>query len=225
LFPASNLLLVAALAVTQASSGLAADKRIEGKGARLAREAVEKGYSTAIVRANLDGREYRIPMNYLTPFGNQQPEQTPKYLNVFVFMPDYRGYDRENYKDPFDRRKITLFWGRGFGGLPAEQKLANAKVALGVSAEPREQRYGLAVHSSADPQTDFYVGRRKTGELLLIRCRYAGGAVVNPSCDARYPTRDGHGIAYRFSLDHLQKWREIDERLNALIAGWRAGES
>lgn len=199
-------------------------ERVRSKGKRLAEEAFERGYTTTPVHVTLEGHAYRIPMNYLTAFGNQPREMTPKYVNVFMFLPDFSGYAKDNYLDPFDKRKITVFWGRSFGGAPPENRLANLFKYLGVERDPYEHRYGLAVHAGKRDHVDWLVGRRRNGDLIVFEC-YRNApekGIVNPLCITQYPNREnGYDLNYRFSLDQLAKWQEIDARINATIMGWR----
>ena len=194
------------------------------KGAPTSEEAFKRGYSTAPVRVSLEGHEYVIPMNYLTAFGNQPLQMAPKYVTVSVFLPDFGGYREDNYRDPFDKRKVTVFWGGAFGGAPPEDQLANLMNHLGVQKAPEEDRQGLAAYRGKHEYEKWFAGKRKGGELVLFRCRSEAPdkGVVNPLCDTRYPNqRNGYGLAYRFSAEHLPMWQEIDERINALIMSWR----
>jgi hypothetical protein len=194
------------------------------KGPATSEEQFRRGYSTAPVQVTLEGHEYVIPMHYLTPFGNRPGKSAPKYVTVAVFLPDFVGYREDNYRDPFDKRKITVFWGGAFGGSSPEAQLANLTKHLGVQRDPQADRHGLEGYRGKQHYEKWFAGRRQDGERVVFRCRYEAPdkAVVNPLCDTRYPNaRNGYGLAYRFSAEHLPKWREIDERINALIMSWR----
>ena len=194
------------------------------RGPATSEEQFKQGYSTAPVQVTLEGHEYVIPMHYLTAFGSRQPKTAPKYVTVSMFLPDFGGYREDNYRDPFDKRKITVFWGGAFGGSPPEDQLANLTKHLGVQKDPKEDRYGLEGYRGKHEYEKWFVGRRKGGELVVFRCRSEAPdkGVVNPLCDTKYPNqRNGYGLAYRFSAEHLPKWQEIDERINSLIMSWR----
>jgi hypothetical protein len=193
------------------------------RGAQTSEEAFRRGYSTAPVSVALEGHEYAIPMNYLTAFGDQPAKSTPRYVTMAVFLPDFAGFREDNYRDPFDKRKITVSWGGAFGGSPPGEQLASLQ-QLGVAKQPHEQRHGLAVYRGQVAHESWFLGERADGESLLLRCRAEAPAqgVVNALCEARYPNaRNGYGLSYRFSAEHLPKWREIDEQINRLIMSWR----
>ena len=70
---------------------------------------VERLYSTKTVRVRMGGREYAIPVNYLTPKGKTYEDTLDyRYLPFFLFLPEYEGFTKENWQDPFDRRRIEV---------------------------------------------------------------------------------------------------------------------
>ena len=199
-------------------------ERIRQEGKRRAEEAFERYYSTAPVHVILEGHEYLVPMNYMTAYGKLPLEMTPRYLDLYMFLPDMSGYNKENYLDPFDKRKITVFVGRSFaGGVPPEQRFASM-IDLGlIEREAYDHRYGLAVYAK-NIGGDTLFGKRKNNDFILFDCyRYnPQRGVLNPLCQTRYFNREGYyGLYYRFSADHIANWLEIDELINARIMSWR----
>jgi hypothetical protein len=193
------------------------------KGGLQAERLVQENYSTQPVQVLLGGREYWIPMNYMTPFGNKPTKMTPKFGEFFAFLPDFIGYTKDNYRDPMNKNKISVAFGDQFG-FPPERKFKNGQQRGGISKQASGSEYGLNVYARNVPNKFVMVGTRRSGEFFMLECsEYSPErGVVRPSCSAQYPNAElGVGLFYNFHRDHLEKWREIDERINSLILSWQ----
>src|SRR5258706_1322787 len=71
---------------------------------------IDRLYSTKPIRVLLGKREYRIPANYFGPKQLEEPDtfRAERYFGYFLFFPDYEGYTKENWRDPFDTRRIQV---------------------------------------------------------------------------------------------------------------------
>ena len=67
-------------------------------------ERVNRLYSVKPVRVVVGSKQWTIPANYFGPKGAERPDTfvADKYFGFVLFLPDYGGYTRENWRDPFD---------------------------------------------------------------------------------------------------------------------------
>lgn len=212
-------------------------------------QAVEQLYSTKPVRVILGAREYVIPANHFGPKEKDGFDTFDAgkvgYFGFFLFLPDYGGYTKNNWHDKFDRRLIkvvevkmvdrneTVFnpelgYQRvnpaGYGDPKA--RFQNAR--RGLEDKPSFHAYGLEGYRPKYSNVDVvWTGTRSNGEFFFFRCHLAPGdppqaGIVEPHCDVRYYSeKEDLFIAYRYSNDHLAKWREIDDAIWTKLHGWQ----
>ncbi len=219
---------------------------------RLAEEAeaseVERLYSTRPVRFTFAGHKYAVPANYFAPKDDRYEglNTESKGFGFYLFLPDYGGYTKSNWQDPFDRRKITVT------GIEQVEKIAMGTFTDGsrqplspdrfdprVTFERSKSRledksvqlYGLTVYRNRGGDNSpgaVWTGTRSNGEFFWFRSSLAprqpkqDGYPPNPQCDVRYYSeKEDLAIVYRYSQDHVAKWREIDDAIWSKIRGWR----
>lgn len=211
-----------------------------------AERQVEQLYSTKPIRFRMGKNEYVIPVNYFTPKGRDNIDTgNSEGFGFFLFLPDYGGYTKENWRDPFDPRLIKIV-----------QVHPVDKNAVGVFTDgtrrplspdrfdPRKnfegtkwsiesegtELYGLTVYRNkgggATPGA-IWTGTRSNGEFFFFRTSLAPGeptrpGITNPHCDVRYYSeKEDLQIVYRYSQRHIAKWREIDDAIWTKLHGWR----
>jgi hypothetical protein len=208
---------------------------------------VEQLYSTKPHRFRMAGREYLIPANYFTPKGRDDPDGgESKGFGFFLFLPDYGGYTKENWRDPFDRRRIDVVqvepveknaMGNFTDGsrrplspdrFDPRKRFERARLLL---EDRGTELYGLVVYRNkgggATPGA-VWTGTRSNGEFFFFRTSLAPGESAkngypsNPQCDVRYYSeKEDLSIVYRYSLNHIAEWREIDDAIWAKLHGWQ----
>jgi hypothetical protein len=209
---------------------------------------VERLYSTRPIRFILGPHTYEIPANYFGPKDFRDWPQTPNVeaFGFFLFLPDYIGYTKENWRDRFDRRRIDVL------ELTTVQKIEMGNFTDGTRRwlspdrfDPRVQfenirslqeeaslrLYGLTMYRNkggGNTPGAVWTGTRSNGEFFWFRTSLAAneakrdGWPPNPSCTVRYYSeKEDLRIAYHYSQDHLAKWREIDDAIWVKIHQWR----
>ena len=210
---------------------------------------VELLYSTKPKQVNLGNREYRIPANY---FGAKQRDEPDAYdanergFGFSLFLPDYGGYTKDNWRDKFDRRLIQVLQvtavdrnamvpmtdgskhqitPAGYGEPRA--RFNNRKSSL--EEKPTYKLYGLEGYRPKNARPDSsvtWVGTRSNGEFFFFGSTLPPGASPTPGryafCQADYySAQEELRIVYRYSQDHLDKWRGIDDAIWAKLREWR----
>jgi hypothetical protein len=209
---------------------------------------VELLYSTKPRRVFLGPRQFNVPANY---FGSKQRDEPSSFdatehgFGFVLFLPDFGGYTKANWQDPFDRRRIDVLWVRlvdrnamvpstdGTYGPPTpasygepQARFANLRAFL--EAQASLKMYGLEGYRrrGSGEKRVTWTGYRANGEFFFFDSTTAPGQTVpqwmNPLCTTQYysAAEDLH-VAYRYSQDHIEKWREIDDAIWAKIGAWR----
>ena len=74
-----------------------------------------------------------------------------------------------------------------------------------------------------------WTGTRSNGEFLFFTCTLAPGDIAEPAtyplCDVRYYSDlEDLYVSYRYSNDHLDKWREIDDAVWRKLHEWEVNK-
>jgi hypothetical protein len=214
-----------------------------------AAQEVEELYSTKPVRVVFGRREYVIPANYFGPKEKNGLDTFDAgkvgYFGFFLFLPDYNGYTKNNWKDKFDHHLVTVLEistvdkerivsftdGHTERVNPAQYGEPKARFQNGRSLleeKPSLSIYGLQGYRPKHgnlPVT--FVGTRSNGEFLFFDCHLAPGdaptpGLVYPFCDVRYYSeKEDLFIAYRYSNDYLAQWRDIDDAIWRKVHSWQ----
>lgn len=213
-----------------------------------ASEQVDRLYSTKPVRVVLGSRQYLIPANYFGPKEKDGPDTfdagSGGYFGFVLFLPDYAGYTKQNWRDPFDRRKITIrsvgmvdkdrivTYSDGRRGRVGPADYGDPKAVfqrmrkLGmIEAKPSIHLYGLDGYRGG--LNVVWAGTRSNGEFIFFESNLAPGdppkaGLVNPICDVRYySSKEDLRITYQYSVDQLSKWREIDNAIWKRLHTWQ----
>jgi hypothetical protein len=213
---------------------------------------VEQLYSTKPIRVRMAERKYVIPANYFGPKQRDEPDTAEirgdQGFGLFLFLPDYGGYTKENWQDRFDHRLITVL------RVSAVDKNAIAPISGGGSERVKPANYGEPkarfrnVRRSLEDVPSFklyglegyrwkggehrasgvtWTGTRSNGEFFFFESNLAPGesapyADHNSLCQTQYYSElEDFFIAYFYSQDHISRWREIDDAIWAKLHGWR----
>jgi hypothetical protein len=209
---------------------------------------VERLYSTRPIRFTFARHTYVVPANYFGPkdYRDEGSNTDSKGFGFYLFLPDYGGYTKHNWRDPFDRRKISVV------SIEAVEKIAIGTFTDGTRRplspdrfDPRVrfkntrslyedvgvEHYGLIAYprkgGGATPGA-IWTGTRSNGEFFYFQSSLAPGQPKqagwppNPLCDVRYYSeKEDLSIVYSYSQDHIAKWQEIDDAIWSKIRGWR----
>lgn len=214
----------------------------------LQKQQIAELFSTKPVRVILGARKYVIPANY---FGEKQKAEPDGFdatkggFGFSLFLPDYSGYTKENALDKFDRRRVHVLrvevvdknevvYMPGQGHIrvsPAnygDPKAQFQNRAPSLEAKPSLHAYELDGYRPRHGRADVtWVGQRSNGEFFFFRSHLAPSepareGMVYPFCDVRYYSeKEDLFIVYRYSNDHLAKWREIDDAIWEKLHGWQ----
>jgi hypothetical protein len=212
-------------------------------------KSVELLYSTKPKRVFLGKREYRIPANY---FGPKQRDESDTLrvgdsgFGFFLFLPDFGGYTKENWRNQFDSRLIYVVQVREADKSRMIRQRDGTYRAIHPSAygdavaafenrRPRlEQLPSFKLHGlegyqykGRSTQQIIWTGTRSSGEFFFLECSAVPGeterpGAVFPLCQTRYYSdKEDLRIAYRYPREHLAKWREIDDAIWAKLRSWQ----
>lgn len=197
------------------------------------RETVEESslgnLETEVIRVELEGRRYNIPMRYrywesvvkLGRWPQAKPNRVKvEELSISVLLPDLRPYYPED-----DARWKT----RGFGdrievsltssiGIPDWFPHVKDQYMQGrIPNTNRTADYlGLIAFSSPSPSaTHFPVGSQP--ELIIYCSEKPESDSFSPSCRVKSNYKSGVAINYSMGKKHLPSWPHIDASLKAMF--------
>lgn len=206
---------------------------------------VDRLYSTRLVYFSVGKHSYAIPANY---FGakdfRDEPRRPWNSFGFFLFLPDFGGYTKDNWRDPFDRRLIRVvsvepvekdaigvFTDGSRRPLSPDRFDPRKRFELlrsGLDDELSFKMYGLEGYRRKNRTPGvIWTGTRSDGEFLYFQSSLAPGeplmpGITNPLCQAQYYSdKEDLLIAYRYSMVHLAMWREIDDAIWSKVNGWR----
>jgi hypothetical protein len=208
---------------------------------------VERLYSTKPLLVRMGGKAWYIPANYSTPKGLNEPsEGNADAFGFFLFLPDYGGFTKENWRDRFDKRRIEVLQVEsvdkdlmvpdtrghrsranpaGYGDPVA--RFQNSRASL--EERPSILKYGLEGFrwKSRRRAGVTWTGKRSNGEFFFFESSFAPGEtppgrVRFPICTVQYySAKEDLFIAYRYSQEHIAKWREIDDAIWSRLHEWQ----
>ncbi len=188
------------------------------------RESLEKSknISDAPVKVKVGEYDYVVPMNYLTERGgysNTLDER--RSLSARIFLPDYHGYTRKNFIDPFHPDRIDLtFYGRRGNNIQTADVLLDRSIRFElVEPESKTTQFGLSGYESLHSSDIVWIGESARGHHIFMEC---SRGTENEICRVQYKhQKNDYGIFYYYHARHLPQWREIDNKVNDLILSWR----
>lgn len=210
---------------------------------------VERDFSTGLIRTRINGQVYEWPANFSSFKARSEfkkfavpgtdrfelPSEGRKGIGGLTFFwPTLEGYSLENWVDDSDRRRIgSLSFSVHEKDLPmtTEQVMERLHSFGAIEATPGVSRFGLSGYRWNGPDGSFkdqveWIGRREDGGLFHMRSHHPDGPAARelffPQCAVEMVDRDtGEEVSYRYSLDLLEHWREIEHGTRRLIHSWR----
>ncbi|WP_028492214.1 hypothetical protein [Thioalkalivibrio sp. ALE19] len=195
-----------------------------------------------VVRAEVAGQHFDIPMRYFFMEGYAKRGYWPRpkegrveveALAFSALLPDLRPYDP-------DEKHLWNIDGGGRGDridvtIWAEDFTENNVRAMRRGLDDRDQRlpaeaakpYGIELDNQG---LDVFRGAgvrflpRDESEASVIYCADPEN-VPSPSCRVKSAFSHGIVLEYRFSLEYLPDWREIDRELGELVMQFRGQDS
>lgn len=196
-------------------------------------EAVVTNFSQSPVEVDVVGTRFRLPAHYISPQGAVfKPEQRLTSIGFWVFLPEYDGYTRDNWRQPLGSPDAILI-----------------RVAAETRTRPEEEVERFLAEGGADTErvgdreATVYDSRKTRARLPVnvvsrhhvFKAVKASGGPYYAVCDASEPgiVQDGArcemflGDAQRglrvsalFRRVHLGRMAEIEERLSAMLESW-----
>ena len=210
---------------------------------------VERLYSEKPIVLRVGAQQYRLPRNYLTPKGAAEPDVvTYKYLAFYLFLPNYGGYTKENWREgQFHDQLIDVMEVRRVDKNAVARTTKGEKAPVNpasygepraafknrqrlLEATPSMHMFGLDGYRAKNHRSVkevHWVGTRPNGEFFFFRSSSAPGedlppGVLYPSCVVRYYSeKEDLYIMYRYRQKHIEQWREIDAAIWQKIKEWR----
>ncbi len=180
-----------------------------------------------IVRVLLSGKKFDIPLRYMYGEAIEKRKHWPDVkdnrvsvdaFSLSLLLPDLRPYYSEDYakwkvKGHGDRVEVSVK--KPVGGEDWFQKFKSKYMERSVSGDvvraPEEN--GLIHFSSLFDQ---YFPVSESLELN-IRCDKERREGFFPSCKVRSNYGPGIVLEYYYGINHLERWREIDQGLKAAL--------
>jgi hypothetical protein len=194
---------------------------------------IDRTYSQAPAEVNVRGTRFRVPAHYLSPQGAvYKPDMKLTDIGFWVFLPDFGGYTRSNWKEPGSNpNAILVRVTRPERGDPAAQVEAFLAEGGGVTEEVSGLK--ATVYDSQKTRAPFPVVG--TSRHYAFKGTRARGGPYYTVCDAPRPNiiqkaprcemflggadRDLRISAF-FRREHLPRMAEIEKRLSAMLSEW-----
>lgn len=186
-----------------------------------------RNLETEVLRIELAGQHFNIPMRYMYGQAVEKYHQWPKAkkgrvnvdaLSLSVLLPDMRPYYTEDdsrwkVKGHGDRVEVSITNSLGSSNwYKAVRQRIDDEVKQGVTAKGTNG-YGLIQYIT--PLGPKYFPSDESSELT-INCDQSD-SVLFPSCKIKSNYLSGIVLEYYYGLDHLLRWREIDRGLKAMF--------
>lgn len=202
-----------------------------------------KNLESEVVQIDLAGHYFNVPMRYMYGEAREKYRRWPTakkertkvdYFNLSMLLPDLRPYYPEddvrwNAQGHGDRVEIMV---TKFRGLPENWNRGNEiNIALierfmseGRFYKQLESKYGLARYTDAQKQPydngDTYFAHDRDTRL---ECDSENPPTIDwkgpyfPSCKVTSNFRPLLVLEYRYSLEYVSHWRDIDDGLKTLL--------
>lgn len=208
-----------------------------GRMAKGAPEQQKRNLESEVIRIELEGRRYDVPMRYSYGQAIEKHGQWPTAksdrvkvgaLTLSVLLPDLKPYYPEDdarwkVKGHGERIEATItnslgkidwfqrYRGKYFGG---QDKYSTRKEGI----------HDLVLFAGHGYTSDTYFPADDAIELTMSCNKQSKSADFFPSCNVRTNYRPGIVLDYYYSKDYFPNWRDIDLKLKALFDQFEQAE-
>ncbi|GAA0859090.1 hypothetical protein [Aliiglaciecola litoralis] len=173
------------------------------------------------VLVTLGELSFKVPMNFITPWGNYKEKLSTDLFGFSVFMPDYNGYDRRNFIDKFNSSKVQVsVYSESNPPGPEPEVGINRLVNYGLLSRATElDQYDLELYESSLNDRITALANTDAGQRIYVTC---STTTPNKICVMEYHHQpNGYWLILEFRYKHLSKWKEIDSKVNDLLTYWK----
>ena len=185
-------------------------------------DEVKRFYNTEPIHRRINGREYKLPMHYLSPFGRVSPRQSVDRLDVRLFWPELSGYTRENWRDyVHDENSMSVLLEVPDKGGYESRLSRSAQNA----APPSRKNHDLDVFHYAEsgrcfPQ-ELMTGTANDRPVYIL-CSSRPDYRPYSRCSMIFSdVRRGYGVHATFHLSLLPHWKRLHSGISELIVSWQ----
>ena len=170
--------------------------------------------------------KFRIPANYL-PMASARRGGSKEDVDLAAVLPEFDGFSLRvandfNANAP-DSSAIYMTLRSSRTPMPEQDRFRRIYLPQVEDEYGQEGPYGLRQYSfRADTgyhSQDLFFAASEPRPAALI-CDKPDANTPSPNCLRDLPLSNGLALAYRFKRAHLEHWREIDNHVRALIAGF-----
>lgn len=179
-----------------------------------------------LVVLTVGGQKFHIPANYL-PFASARKGGALAQVSLEALLPDLQPYSLGE-ADAFssnaaDSRLINILIRADRSTLPEQERFDRIYMPLLKDPAGAQALYGLTRYEFRAEvgyrNEELYVAETSNG-LMILRCTLPSAVAPSPSCLREMPLAPGLSFSYRFKRAHLERWREMDADLRALIGSF-----
>jgi hypothetical protein len=178
------------------------------------------------VALTVGGKPFHIPANYLLYAAARQGGEH-KEIALFALLPDFTGWSNWD-ADAFasnaaDSRVVYITLRQDRMGLSEADKFKRVyldyvsdRTGQPGASDLRQFRFRQDTGYRSE---DLFVGDSPKGPIVM-RCVRPSWEVPSPSCLRETLFAHGVALSYRFKRAHLEQWRNIAVKVDALIDGF-----
>ena len=187
--------------------------------------------ASAAIEFIIADQRFVIPENY-TRYPAQRGGGRMNMVDMHALLPGLQPYSpdlQENFADNSFRSDVIYFsLSQRDAALNSSRRLRDVYSKYLDRAEPEEGPDGLQLFRFRDntgyANQDLLVGKDAEERILLLICDRRSAAVESPNCYRSVLLGQRLELTYRFKRHHLDRWREIDQSITALVDRFAATE-
>lgn len=200
-------------------------------------EMINREYSQEPVELNVSGMVFRVPANYLWPYRlNWKPDKLLTDKGFWVFLPDFGGFTKDNWREPNSNPDAILIRVQGnkevktinsqFESFFMNSGAPKVKIEGFDALFHDEQKYRLQLPDIIIYRKAYVIKSTKArgGDYYVIcHAPDTGSEIVRSESDCQMFLGDANNnlriVAY-FNHKHLARMTLIEERLSSMLKSW-----
>ncbi len=179
--------------------------------------------ATTLIALSVGGQKFHIPGSYL-PYASARKGGVRPEITLELLLPDLAGYTLDEAEafasNAKDSRGLNILIRADRTTLPEQERFDRIYKPLFIDANGKPGPYGLTQYNfkpeSGYHNEDLFVGQTENGPVML-RCTIVSPVAPSPSCLREMPLVAGLSFSYRYKRVHLDRWRETDSDLHAIV--------